>query len=91
MLLQAFAKQTGNELLAQETGIKLLHVPYKGTSGALTDLMGGHVEASIVALQTAACKQANVPTVCAYCVISSCLCWGGPEVHQCPHPACSWQ
>ena len=25
------------ELLAQETGIKLLHVPYKGTSGALTD------------------------------------------------------
>jgi tripartite-type tricarboxylate transporter receptor subunit TctC len=42
------------ELLAQETGIKLLHVPYKGTSGALTDLMGGHVEASIVALQTAA-------------------------------------
>jgi tripartite-type tricarboxylate transporter receptor subunit TctC len=42
------------ELLAQETGIKLLHVPYKGTAGALTDLMGGHVEASIVALQTAA-------------------------------------
>jgi tripartite-type tricarboxylate transporter receptor subunit TctC len=42
------------ELLAQETSIKLLHVPYKGTSGALTDLMGGHVDASIVALQTAA-------------------------------------
>lgn len=42
------------ELLAQETGIKLLHVPYKGTSGALTDLMGGHVQASVVALQTAA-------------------------------------
>lgn len=42
------------ELLAQETGLKLLHVPYKGTSGALTDLMGGHVDASIVALQTAA-------------------------------------
>lgn len=42
------------ELLAQETNIKLLHVPYKGTAGALTDLMGGHVEASVVALQTAA-------------------------------------
>ncbi len=42
------------ELLAQETNIKLLHVPYKGTAGALTDLMGGHVDASIVALQTAA-------------------------------------
>ena len=42
------------ELMAQETNIKLLHVPYKGTAGALTDLMGGHVDASIVALQTAA-------------------------------------
>jgi tripartite-type tricarboxylate transporter receptor subunit TctC len=42
------------ELLAQETNLKLLHVPYKGTAGALTDLMGGHVDASIVALQTAA-------------------------------------
>jgi tripartite-type tricarboxylate transporter receptor subunit TctC len=42
------------ELLAQETNVKLLHVPYKGTAGALTDLMGGHVDASIVALQTAA-------------------------------------
>lgn len=42
------------ELLSQEAGIKLLHVPYKGTSGALQDLMGGHVQASVVALQTAA-------------------------------------
>ena len=42
------------ELLAQESGVQLLHVPYKGTAGALTDLIGGHVQASIVALQTAA-------------------------------------
>jgi tripartite-type tricarboxylate transporter receptor subunit TctC len=42
------------EFLTQETHIKLLHVPYKGTSGALTDLMGNHVQASVVALQTAA-------------------------------------
>lgn len=42
------------ELLSQEAGIKLLHVPYKGTAGALQDLMGGHVKASVVALQTAA-------------------------------------
>lgn len=42
------------ELLAQEAGLKLLHVPYKGTAGALKDLMGGHVQASVVALQTAA-------------------------------------
>jgi tripartite-type tricarboxylate transporter receptor subunit TctC len=42
------------EFLSQEAGIKLLHVPYKGTAGALTDLMGNHVQTSIVALQTAA-------------------------------------
>ena len=42
------------EFLTQETQSKLLHVPYKGTSGALTDLMGNHVQASVVALQTAA-------------------------------------
>jgi tripartite-type tricarboxylate transporter receptor subunit TctC len=41
------------ELLAQESGLQLLHVPYKGSSGALTDLIGNHVQASIVALQTA--------------------------------------
>ncbi|MGH8680017.1 MAG: tripartite tricarboxylate transporter substrate binding protein [Burkholderiales bacterium] len=42
------------ELLKQETGIDLVHVPYKGMGGALNDLVGGHVQAGIVALQTAA-------------------------------------
>jgi tripartite-type tricarboxylate transporter receptor subunit TctC len=42
------------ELLKQETGVKLVHVPYKGMGGALNDLVGGHVQAAIVALQTAA-------------------------------------
>ncbi len=42
------------EFLIHETNIKLLHVPYKGTSGALTNLMGNQVQASVVALQTAA-------------------------------------
>ncbi len=42
------------ELLKQETGIDLVHVPYKGMGGALNDLVGGHVQAAIVALQTAA-------------------------------------
>jgi len=42
------------ELLKQETGINLVHVPYKGMGGALNDLVGGHVQAAIVALQTAA-------------------------------------
>jgi len=33
----------GAELFATMAGIKLTHVPYKGSSPALTDLIGGHV------------------------------------------------
>ncbi|CAM3745273.1 Tripartite tricarboxylate transporter substrate binding protein [Bordetella sputigena] len=32
-------------LLAQSTGAKLSHVPYKGSGQAITDLMGGHIDA----------------------------------------------
>jgi tripartite-type tricarboxylate transporter receptor subunit TctC len=42
------------ELIKLETKNDLVHVPYKGSGGALTDLMGGHVQAMVVALQTAA-------------------------------------
>lgn len=42
------------ELIKLETRTNLLHVPYKGSGGALRDLMGGHVQAMVVALQTAA-------------------------------------
>ena len=42
------------ELIKLETRTDLVHVPYKGSIGALTDLMGGHVQAMIVALQTVA-------------------------------------
>jgi tripartite-type tricarboxylate transporter receptor subunit TctC len=42
------------ELLKIELGINLVHVPYKGAGGALTDVMGGHVQAMVSALQTAA-------------------------------------
>src|SRR5713226_5085612 len=42
------------ELLKLEAGIDLVHVPYKGAGGALTDLIGGHVQAMISALQTVA-------------------------------------
>ncbi|GAA5233203.1 tripartite tricarboxylate transporter substrate binding protein [Verticiella sediminum] len=31
-------------LLQQKTGVELLHVPFKGTSGAVTDLLGGRLD-----------------------------------------------
>src|SRR5258705_9325716 len=42
------------ELLKLETGIDIVHVPYKGAAGAIADLVGGHVQAMISALQTVA-------------------------------------
>ncbi len=42
------------ELLKLETGIDMVHVPYKGAGGAIADLVGGHVQAMISALQTVA-------------------------------------
>lgn len=42
------------ELFKQETGINLTHIPYKGTATALNDIVAGHVQASVVVLQTAA-------------------------------------
>jgi tripartite-type tricarboxylate transporter receptor subunit TctC len=41
------------ELLKLETGTNIVHVPYKGLAGAITDAMGGHVQAMVSALQTA--------------------------------------
>jgi tripartite-type tricarboxylate transporter receptor subunit TctC len=42
------------ELIKLETGIDIVHVPYKGMAGALTDLMGGNVQAMVSAIQTVA-------------------------------------
>src|SRR5437764_4339705 len=42
------------ELLKLETGMDIIHVPYKGAGGAIADLVGGHVQAMISALQTVA-------------------------------------
>jgi tripartite-type tricarboxylate transporter receptor subunit TctC len=40
------------ELLKLETGMDIVHVPYKGAAGAIGDLIGGHVQAMVSALQT---------------------------------------
>ena len=34
-----------SELLKRESGIDLLHVPYRSTANSLTDLVGGHIDA----------------------------------------------
>jgi tripartite-type tricarboxylate transporter receptor subunit TctC len=40
------------ELFKLETGTSIVHVPYKGSAGAATDLIGGHVQVTVAALQT---------------------------------------
>jgi tripartite-type tricarboxylate transporter receptor subunit TctC len=41
------------ELLQRETGIELLHVPYRGSAAALTDVIGGRVDIFIPPLPAA--------------------------------------
>jgi tripartite-type tricarboxylate transporter receptor subunit TctC len=38
------SQHLAGELLKQKAGIDMLHVPYKGASGAMTDLMAGNVD-----------------------------------------------
>ena len=42
------------ELLKLESGMPITHVPYKGAGGAIADLVGGQVQATVAALQTIA-------------------------------------
>jgi tripartite-type tricarboxylate transporter receptor subunit TctC len=45
--------QLAGELLATMAGLKLTHVPYKGTGPALTDLLGGHIPLMFTPIPTA--------------------------------------
>jgi tripartite-type tricarboxylate transporter receptor subunit TctC len=42
----------GMELMKQALGIDVVHVPFKGFSGALTDLMGGQVQMMLATVQS---------------------------------------
>jgi tripartite-type tricarboxylate transporter receptor subunit TctC len=41
-------------LLEKAAGIKMDHVPYKGSAASMNDLMGGHIEVSVNAVQAVA-------------------------------------
>ena len=42
------------DLLQQKAGVKLTHIPYKGASQALSDMLGGHLPAASMTLTSAA-------------------------------------
>jgi tripartite-type tricarboxylate transporter receptor subunit TctC len=42
------------EYFAQATGIKIVHIPYKGTGPAISDLLGGHIPMSFSPIATTA-------------------------------------
>jgi tripartite-type tricarboxylate transporter receptor subunit TctC len=44
----------GFEVLKRKLGIDVIHVPYKGSAPAMTDLVGGHVDAMLGDLQNVA-------------------------------------
>ena len=46
------ASHLGTELLQLTTGMKMLHIPYKGTGPGMTALLGGEIQVLVVGLAT---------------------------------------
>lgn len=47
------ASHMGTELLANATGIRMVHVPYKGTGPAMAALLSGEVNVALIGISTA--------------------------------------
>ena len=67
------------EMLMHETGVRLLHVPYKGIAQALTDVLGGQVDSAITSVPSAL-QHVNNASVRALAVTSSKRVWVAPSV-----------
>ncbi|MFC4275369.1 Bug family tripartite tricarboxylate transporter substrate binding protein [Achromobacter aloeverae] len=46
------ATNYGMETLSKEAGMRLMHIPYKGTAPALTDVLSGQVDSTLLSLQS---------------------------------------
>ena len=44
------SSQMSGELFKMMTGVNIIHVPYRGTAPAITDLLGGQVQVSFVGI-----------------------------------------
>ncbi len=51
--------QLAAELFQRQAGIKMMHVPYKGTAQAMTDLAAGQIQAMVVSLTLASTQTAG--------------------------------
>jgi Uncharacterized protein conserved in bacteria len=49
---QGSSSHLGSEYLAAETGIKMNHIPFKGSGPALIDVVGGHVDMMLDVIMT---------------------------------------
>jgi tripartite-type tricarboxylate transporter receptor subunit TctC len=53
------ASHLSGELFKARAGVNLVHVPYKGTGQALTDLLAGHIQMMFAPMQTVASHLGN--------------------------------